>query len=184
MNAGAEAADGRVHRLHVMALHGHAEAEAARWRRRAALPAALSMVALALAALAPWLGARDRPPDTAGLAVEVLKVSVLLVVAVIALFAARMVWNTATVWLGRAGTLEDLALALKLIGKPMDYPGDLRVPGTNAFQPFGSQDALSREDGERLLLVVQCLERLRRSFEGELLKGPPQPDVAVSLKPV
>jgi hypothetical protein len=134
----------------IMALHADAECEARLWRRRASLPGTASVILVVLAVVAPWLRPSDRPMDAADLGLEVLKVSVLLVAALVALFAARTVWNTSNVWLGRAGTLEDLALALKLIGKPMDYPRDDATPGSNACKPFLFEDALSRDDAERL----------------------------------
>lgn len=82
--------------------------------------------------------------------------SQLVIPAAFLIFISRITWDYSNVWLGRAGTLEDLALALKLMG----------------IDPAALQKVLSSEDTEKLLQITEAFERLRRKFEGELLKGP------------
>ncbi len=75
--------------------------------------------------------------------------------AALLLFFSRVVWNYSNVWLGRAGTLEDLALALQLLGVDPQNP-----------------KRLSSDESEVLLRIAESFERLRRGFEGDLLKVP------------
>jgi hypothetical protein len=99
---------------------------------------------------------------------SIARLAVLILLATLLLFISRTVWNFSNVWLGRAGTLEDLILALRLIGKG---PADQEVPqgqlSTLLSQP------LSDVQAKRLQMVVESLGRLRRDFEGDLLKGLP-----------
>jgi hypothetical protein len=83
----------------------------------------------------------------------VLRLSALALVATLLLFGARTAWSFSHVWLGREGTLEDLDLALRLVAADAGAAGPRRA----------SAD---------LLRVATALQRLRREFEGELLKGP------------
>jgi hypothetical protein len=133
-------------------LREHAEEQAKCWRIRAVIPAAVASVPLLTAAIAPWCVVLEEK----SLTLIIVKLSVLLVLAAFLMLFSRILWNYSNVWLGRAGTLEDLGLALKLIGKP----------------PTEETPLYKLEDTQRLLLVVTSLERLRRVFEGDLLKGP------------
>jgi hypothetical protein len=91
--------------------------------------------------------------NTSSVAWAVARVSVGILVATLMLLFSRVVWNYSNVWLGRAGTLEDLILALKLLG----------VTREEKFKP---------EQSKELRDIVESLERLRRGFEGDLLKVP------------
>jgi hypothetical protein len=84
-----------------------------------------------------------------------VKISAGVVVPALFLFFSRVVWDYSNVWLGRAGTLEDLTLALKLLGVTPEAPRQL-----------------NREDSENLVRITESLARLRRSFEGDLLTVP------------
>jgi hypothetical protein len=97
----------------------------------------------------------------------IARLGTLVLLVALLFFATRSIWNYANVWLGRAGTLEDLILALRLLGKS---PPSTELPLDQVAK--GVSSSLSKEDANNLYLVVQSLERLRRSFEGELLKGP------------
>jgi hypothetical protein len=130
-------------------LHAHAGDEAKRlrtWALALTVLAAISFLAAGVVAF------RMDDPGEKLLAWAIAKVSVLVVAAAALVFLSRTVWNFSNVWLGRAGTLEDLALALNLLG--VTRGGEQRVPS-----------AALRD-------VTESLERLRRGFEGELLKGP------------
>jgi hypothetical protein len=87
----------------------------------------------------------------------------LFVPAVFLLIVSRMAWNYSNVWLGRAGTLEDLGLALKLMGIDPAAPRPL-----------------SSEESQQLLRIAEAIVTFQRKFEGELLKGP---SLQVKLSP-
>jgi hypothetical protein len=177
--------------VHIMKLQRHAENQATCWRNWALVPAFLSVSFLFAAAIVSWFYV----PNKEGVVWGVVSLSMLVIAALVLIFISKILWDNSNVWLGRAGTLEDLVLALKLIGKPIDCDKDYQEKDANvldcqekeanaSFRRFKYGDTLSKDDAERLFLAVQSLERLRRTFEGELLKGPPLPNFPVSLKAV
>jgi hypothetical protein len=134
-------------RWNIEKLQDHAEKEAKRWRRRSLVPATVASVPILIATIIAW---------SCNISLAMLvKVSTLPISSAFLILLSRILWNYSNVWLGRAGMLEDLCLTLKLIGKP----------------PTG-ETPLNDADAQRLTQVAQPLERLRRVFEGDLLKGP------------
>jgi hypothetical protein len=142
-------------------LQEHAEEQAKFWRRRAVVPAIVAGAPLFITAIMPWF----IEPGEKSIAWMMAKLSTLLILAAFLILLSRILWNYSNVWLGRAGMLEDLGLALKLIGKPRT--GDT---------------PLTEKDAQSLVQVAQSLERLRRIFEGDLLKGPSLEVPKVSTK--
>jgi hypothetical protein len=130
---------------------------AARWRIAAICFAVFAVVMFIVVGI--WAILCERPfaeratADTPSVAWAVARVSVGMLLAALVLFLSRVVWNYSNVWLGRAGTLEDLTLALKLLGVT---PPKKLGPGQS----------------EQLRDIAESLERLRRGFEGDLLKVP------------
>jgi hypothetical protein len=137
-------------------LRQDAEWEAKYWRRCsfavtiATLGYIILVCILVLTAI-PWM----TTPQQQDITPAIIKCSALLILAAFLILVSRIVWNYSNVWLGRAGTLEDLGLALRLLNIELANP-----------------PALSDADAQRLLRIVESFERLRRSFEGDLLKGP------------
>ena len=79
--------------------------EARWWRGCAAAPAAVGGVVLVVAAVLP-LGDGARQQREPGL--DDLRLAALLITAALLILPSRILWNYSIVWLGRAGTLEDL----------------------------------------------------------------------------
>jgi hypothetical protein len=145
-------------------LQQHAECRANRYRTAALALALLTlagMVGVAVSALLPLAY------SNVDVKWAIARLSALVLLTALLLLASRIAWNYSNVWLGRAGTLEDLILALRLIGKS---PTDTEVPIGKGAKLLS--EPLSKADADSLHVVVQSIERLRRSFEGELLKGP------------
>lgn len=94
------------------------------------------------------------PTSEVTLSWGITRLAAAVAVAALLLLASRIVWNYSNVWLGRAGTLEDLWLALIFLEVNVSNP------------------TISGGKASELLQIAESLERLRRSFEGELLKGP------------
>jgi hypothetical protein len=94
------------------------------------------------------------PSNDVQLKWAIAQLTVILAVAAFFSFIAHTLWNYANVWLGREGTLEDLTLAIQMAGADPDCP------------------TLFKAESQNLLHIVESLSRLRRSFEGDLLKGP------------
>jgi hypothetical protein len=146
-------------------LQKEAERVAKRYRDAAFALAVLTLVGVlgvAVFALLPWAYSE------VDVKWAIARLSALVLLAALLLLASRMAWNYSNVWLGRAGTLEDLILALRLIGK---RPAPTEVT-TEKVSELLLSTLQTNGGAERLHVVVQSLERLRRSYEGELLKGP------------
>jgi hypothetical protein len=99
-----------------------------------------------------WAVIRGAPGGQVELTWVIAVLSALSVLTALLLFAARTAWNFSNVWLGRAGTLEDLRLILRLLGV---------AEGTTLGVPVST----FKQATEAFLL-------LRREFEGKLLEGP------------
>jgi len=81
----------------------------------------------------------------------IARLSVLVLLATLLPLVTRIVWNFSNVWLGRAGTLEDLILALRLIGMS---PAETEVPETGDAQVTEVLSMpLDKEDADRLHVV-------------------------------
>jgi hypothetical protein len=145
-------------------LYQHAERRARFFRSLA-----LGLVALTLAGAiyAFWFALAPSAYEHVDIKWAIARLSALVLLVALLLFATRSTWNYSNVWLGRAGTLEDLILALRLLGKS---PPSTELPLDQVAK--GLSSSLSKEDANNLHVVVQSLERFRRTFEGELLKGP------------
>jgi hypothetical protein len=152
--------------ISIAALQQHAERQAKRVRLCASILGILTILAAGFVA---WFSLSSRAYEHVRLEWAIARLSTLVLLVAALLLSSRIVWNFSNVWLGRAGTLEDLVLALRLIGK---RPADSELPNRQAVARLLSEP-LSKEAAERLQTVVGSMERLRRSFEGELLKGPP-----------
>lgn len=150
--------------ISVADLQQDAECRANRFRAAALVVALLTVLWVLLVAVFSLF-----PLAYSGVDIKwaIARLSALVLLAALLLLASRIAWNYSNVWLGRAGTLEDLILALRLIGKS---PSDTEITIDKVSQLLS--EPLSKEDADRLQVVVQSIERLRRSFEGELLKGP------------
>jgi hypothetical protein len=144
-------------------LQRHAESWAF-WLRIGAL--ILSFVTLAVF-LATFLVCyrTDAPADTTW---AIARLSGLALAGAFLLFLSRTVWNYSNVWLGRAGALEDLILALRLLDLEPDH-SEFQDPKTAQTRILMKGCEL---DAQRLKTVVEALALLRRQFEGELLVGP------------
>jgi hypothetical protein len=152
--------------LSIAELHRHAELWA-RWLRIGALILGLITLA-AFLALALFVFYHETvAPESIPWAIA--RLSGLALVGAFLLFLTRTVWNYSNVWLGRAGTLEDLTLALRLL--------DLEPDDSEFADPKTAQRKMlvkgRKIDAHRLKTVVESLALLRRQFEGELLAGPP-----------
>ena len=139
-------------RWNIGALQKHSERMARCMRWTAIVLAVPAFVCLLFVAVLPLCESFRRLEVTWAIVI----LSQLVIPAAFLIFISRITWDYSNVWLGRAGTLEDLALALKLMG----------------IDPAALQKALSSEDTQKLLHITEAFERLRRKFEGELLKGP------------
>src|SRR5262245_24294684 len=94
-------------------LKDHAEHNAERLRYAAITLASIALLGfLAIGAFAGYYEPQSREAITWA----IVRLSAWLTKAALLLFFSRVIWNYSNVWLGRAGTLEDLALALKLLG--------------------------------------------------------------------
>lgn len=113
-----------------------------------ALPAFICLLIVAVLPLFPSFRRLD-------ITWAIVILSELVIPAAFLIFVSRITWDYSNVWLGRAGMLEDLGLALRLMGIDPAAPRKLAA-----------------EDTEKLLQITEATERLRRKFEGELLKGP------------
>src|SRR5258708_2174616 len=97
----------------VPALRDHAETWARRLRYGALGLAGLTLIPDFIV----WaLALRYEPRTELALSWGIATLSAAAAVTALLLFASRTVWNFSNVWLGRAGTLEDLSLALGLMG--------------------------------------------------------------------
>jgi hypothetical protein len=92
----------------------------------------------------------------------VARLSALFLLAALVLFMSVTVWNYSNVLLGRAGTLEDLMLALRLIGKAPTVGTEYKL----------LSEPLSDDEAKRLQVIVKSMEGLRRTFEKDLLQPP------------
>jgi hypothetical protein len=142
------------HAKAISELRCHSEGMAVRWRIAAICFAVIAVVMFIVVGI--WAIFFERPFDeraTASVAWAVARVSVGILLAALVLFFSRVVWSYSNVWLGRAGTLEDLTLALKLLG-------------VTPSEKLGSGQSAQLRD------IAESFERLRRGFEGDLLKVP------------
>ena len=157
-------------------LHGHAERWARRLRWGAVILSGVTSAAFLAIALFVFCYPTVAPES---LPWAIARLSGLALVGAFLLFLTRIVWNYSNVWLGRAGTLEDLTLALRLL--------DLEPDDSEFAEPEPAQSKMlvkgRKIDTQRLKTVVESLALLRREFEGKLLAGPPfdgpkKPDVS------
>jgi hypothetical protein len=137
-------------------LQAHAEAQAHAWRL---VSMAFTIAMVMYVVYMGYCVLKDLPwvptPSTADSTPALVKLSVVVIFAALLILISRILWNYANVWLGRAGTLEDLCLALTFL----------------SIDPTAPR-ALSASETQQLVMIAETFERLRRSFEGDLLKGP------------
>jgi hypothetical protein len=138
-------------RWNIEALQEHSERMACGMRHIAIILAIPAFICLLIVALLPLFPSFRQQDVTWAIVI----LSELVIPAAFLIFISRLTWDYSNVWLGRAGTLEDLGLALKLMG----------------FDPSEPRK-LTNEDAQRLLQITEAIERLQRKFEGDLLKGP------------
>jgi hypothetical protein len=101
---------------------------------------------------------RYEPASELSLKWSIAKLSAGVVVSALLLLVTRVVWNCSNIWVGRSATLEDLLIALHIIGVDPE-----------SLNGLGEGD---HDKSIQLLRVVVALSRLRRSFEDELIKVP------------
>ena len=114
-----------------------AETQSSKWRRKSycfSIATAVYVFLVVAFVLSPYAHRNGEDVKWA-----IARLSVLILIAAVLLAVSRVSWNHANVWLGRAGTLEDLVLALRLIGQ---------VPGSNELPPCGadSQSTVLRQE--------------------------------------
>jgi hypothetical protein len=154
-------------------LQQHAEDRAKGFRVAALLLAGLTLLAVVFVAA---FALSSRAYSNVDVTWAIARLSALVLLVALLLLASRIAWNYSNVWLGRAGTLEDLILALRLIGK---CPADTELTGCDGKVSTLLSEPLSKDASDNLHVVVQSIERLRRSFEGKLLEGPKSPSIEI-----
>ena len=152
--------------LSIAQLHRHAELWA-RWLRLGALILGTVTFSAFLGIALFVLRYESVAPESIPWAIA--RLSGLSLVGAFLLFLTRTVWNYSNVWLGRAGTLEDLTLAIRLL--------DVEPDDSEFADPKSAQRKMlvkrGKVNADRLKTVVESLALLRRGFEGRLLAGPP-----------